>query len=404
MNGLALADINSDGRIDIIVGGVWMENPGGDVQLQNWPNYTFTNWHEFASVKVGDIDKDGLVDILLSVSEASGDLSWFKAPPDPRTGSWQGNVIDSGLNNVHNISLVDIDKDGRLDVAASEYEGAGQLSLYLQRDSGWEVKALGADSLHNMQEGDLGNDGDIDFFGVTAFGVNPVIVYENVSVGKSNRILVFSRTLGFRHGAISDGIAAIEQLASDNGFRVDSTEDSSVFTAENLANYAAVVFLNPSGNILNDTQRLAFQQYIQNGGGFVGVHNATAFVLEDWQWYTGLVGARFSSEIDTQSTQLQIVDDSHVSTQNLPAVWNITIESYNFSASPLGNGVTVLVNLDESSVQGGTMGSDHPWSWYQAYDGGRSWYTSGGAESSDYQDSNFLNHLLGGIKYAAEFN
>lgn len=67
------------------------------------------------------------------------------------------------------------------------------------------------------------------------------------------------------------------------------------------------------------------------------------------------------------------------------------------------NGVTVLINLDESSVSGGTMGANHPFSWYHAYDGGCSWYTVGGADSANYLDANFLKHILGGIRYAGAF-
>lgn len=176
-----------------------------------------------------------------------------------------------------------------------------------------------------------------------------------------------------------------------------------MFTPANLARYRAVVFLNPSGDVLNTAQRDAFRKFVEAGGGFVGIHNATAFVLEDWDWYTKLVGARYVSEISTQPSRLQIVNTTHISTQGLPNPWLTTIESYNFDVNPKFNGVTVLINLDKSSVSGGTMGADHPWSWYRAYDGGRSWYTTGGANSPDYTDANFLKHILGGIRYAGGF-
>src|SRR5262249_12201465 len=99
----------------------------------------------------------------------------------------------------------------------------------------------------------------------------------------------------------------------------------------------------------------------------------------------------------------QILDATHPSTQGLPNPWVRPFESYNWDVNPKVNGATVLINLDETSVTGGTMGSDHPFSWYHAYDGGRSWYTVGGAETADYQDANFLRHILGGIRYAGGF-
>jgi type 1 glutamine amidotransferase len=101
--------------------------------------------------------------------------------------------------------------------------------------------------------------------------------------------------------------------------------------------------------------------------------------------------------------RLQILSPSHVSTAGLPNPWLFTTEAYNFDVNPKSNGVTVLINLDESSTVGGTMGSDHPYSWYHSFDGGRAWYTTGGANSPDYLDTNFRRHLLGGIRYAAHF-
>jgi len=402
-NGLDVADLNGDGRRDIVVGGVWMENPGGDVSTAAWPKHTFAAWNDFAAVRVVDIDRDLRPDIVLSVSEDIGKLSWFKAPADPRNGTWVENAIDTGLDHVHNFEVFDVDKDGFLDVTASEYRGAGRLIVY--RGNGgasWQPKELGRDFLHNLRAGDLDNDGDIDFFGANAFGVNPVIVYRNTAV-LASRVLVFSKTLGFRHASIPDGIKAIQQLGTANAFTVDATEDSSLFTPANLERYKAVVFLNPSGDVLDPGQRAAFQSYIENGGGFAGVHNATALVLEDWDWYTKLVGARYVSEISTQPSRLQIVNTTHISTQGLPNPWNVTVETYNWNVNPKVNGATVLINLDETSVSGGTMGADHPWSWFHAYDGGRSWYTVGGANTPDYQDANFLKHLLGGIRYAGAF-
>lgn len=73
------------------------------------------------------------------------------------------------------------------------------------------------------------------------------------------RVLVFSKTAGFRHDSIPDGVAAIRQLGESGGFTVDATEDAGAFTARNLRRYDAVVFLSTTGDVLGPAQQRAFE-------------------------------------------------------------------------------------------------------------------------------------------------
>ena len=211
------------------------------------------------------------------------------------------------------------------------------------------------------------------------------------------KILVFSSTNGYRHSAIPNGKAAIEKLGKENGFDVEATEDSLVFTEDNLKKYAAVVFLNTTGNILDYKQEAAFERYIQAGGGYVGIHSATDTEY-DWIWYAKLVGANFESHPKQQNAKLNVVDKTHASTKHLPDTWERFDEWYNFKN--LNKDVHVLVKIDEKSYEGGKMGDDHPMAWYHEYDGGRSFYTEFGHTEESYVDSNYLKHILGGIQYA----
>jgi type 1 glutamine amidotransferase len=400
-NGLDVADLNADGRIDLVVGGVWMENPGGDLATNPWPKHVFGAWHDFATVRVADLDSDGRPDILLSVSEARGKVSWFRNPGPDSPAPWSEEIVAADLDHAHGTAIHDFDHDGQLDIAASEYEGPGRFFIYLRRPKAWIPTVIGTDALHNFLAADLERDGDIDFFGVNAWETKPAIVDRNVGTPPEKRVLVYSRTLGFRHDAIPIGIQTIQELGVANGFSVDATEDPSVFTTSGLARYRAVVFLNPSGDVLNAAKRAAFRGFIESGGGFVGVHNATAYVLEDWPWYTRLVGARYHSEIVTQPSVLRIVDHQHPSTVGLADPWATEVESYNFQPVSVDPGIRVLVSLDEASVKGGTMGATHPFSWYRFFDGGWSWYTTGGANVADYRSPAFRQHLLGGIRQAS---
>ncbi|WP_156925970.1 lectin [Glycomyces arizonensis] len=213
--------------------------------------------------------------------------------------------------------------------------------------------------------------------------------------------LIYSETAGFRHGAIPDGIAAIENLAAEHGFTVDATEDSAQFTDDNLAQYDVVIWLNTTGDVLDDAQQGAFERYIQAGGGYAGVH-AASDTEHEWAWYGDLVGAYFNNHPTPQDATVKVEDPAHPSTAHLDPLWERFDEWYNFRTNPRGD-VHVLASLDESSYDpgSGAMGPEHPIAWCQDFDGGRSWYTGLGHTAESYSDPAFLQHLLGGIRSAA---
>ncbi|WP_205500073.1 ThuA domain-containing protein [Rufibacter psychrotolerans] len=217
------------------------------------------------------------------------------------------------------------------------------------------------------------------------------------AMAKPPKVLVFSKTAKFRHGSIKIGNQAILKLGAENNFAVDTTTDATKINPQNLKQYAAVVFLSTTGDILNAEQEKAFERYIQKGGGFVGVHAATDCEY-DWEWYGNLVGAYFGGHPHGQTATLNIVDANHISTKHLPAQWSRKDEWYNFKW--IKEGLNVLITIDEKSYKGGTNGDFHPMAWYHDFDGGRSFYTELGHTDQSYTDPLFLNHLLGGIKYA----
>ena len=212
-------------------------------------------------------------------------------------------------------------------------------------------------------------------------------------------VLIFSKTSAFRHESIPDGIAAIRELGKAHGFAVDCTEDASRFTDPELARYKVVMFLNTTGDILDDLQKAAFERYIRAGGAFVGVHSATDTEY-GWAWYGHLVGAYFASHPQIQRAVVHIEDLGHASTEGLPVLWERTDEWYNFRSNPRDH-VHVLATLDETSYSGGKMGPDHPIAWCQEIDGGRSWYTAMGHTKESYAEPLYRQHLLGGIESAA---
>ncbi|NSL88866.1 PKD domain-containing protein [Chitinophaga sp. Mgbs1] len=212
------------------------------------------------------------------------------------------------------------------------------------------------------------------------------------------KVLVFTKTAAFRHASIAAGINAVQHLGRENGFLVDTTENAERFNEDSLQQYAAVIFLNTTGDVLNNDQEADFERYIQAGGGYVGIHAATDTEY-DWGWYNHLAGAYFLSHPPgTHKATVKVVSKSFPATAGLPDQFEHTDEWYNFKQRDTTT--TVLMKVDEQSYQGGTMGNDHPVSWYHDYDGGRAFYTALGHTEECYSDSLFLKHILGGIQYA----
>ncbi len=213
------------------------------------------------------------------------------------------------------------------------------------------------------------------------------------------RVLVFTKTAGFHHSSIPNGIAAIEKLGKENNFEVDTTTNAAMFTEDTLKKYAAVIFLNSTGDLLNNYQEADFERYIQAGGGYVGVH-AAADAEYDWGWYGRLAGAYFKSHPLIQKAKLNVVEKDNDATEALHASWTRTDEWYNFKK--ISKDVHVLLNIDESTYEGGENGKDHPMAWYHDFDGGRAFYTELGHTEESYSEPLYLQHLLGGIKYESE--
>ncbi|MFI2346028.1 ThuA domain-containing protein [Streptomyces sp. NPDC019443] len=214
----------------------------------------------------------------------------------------------------------------------------------------------------------------------------------------AKRVLVFSKTAGFRHDSIPAGVAALKELGKDGNITVDATEEAGQFTTSNLARYDAVVFLSTTGDVLGAEQQKAFENYVATGGGYMGVH-AAADTEYDWKFYGGLVGAYFASHPQIQPATVRVEDHTHPSTTHLEDAWERTDEWYNYRTNPRGK-ARVLATLDETTYQGGTMKGDHPIAWCQTYEGGRAFYTGGGHTKESYAEQAFRRHLLGGLRYA----
>jgi cytochrome c len=230
----------------------------------------------------------------------------------------------------------------------------------------------------------------------------PRIIPHTVDRLEGAKILVFSKTVGWRHDSIPEGIATFQKLAEQEKFSVVATEDSAIFNDLDLKQFNAIVFLNTTLNILDDDQQLAMERYIQAGGGFVGIHAAADTEWEgDWFWYRNLVGAVFKNHPNQPSNVqtakvISVAQDSVL--DKIPAEFSVADEWYNY------HDLDVLLEVDEKTYQGGEHGDHHPITWMHEYDGGRAFYTGLGHTKEIFQHPQFQQLLINGLKYSVGKN
>lgn len=224
-------------------------------------------------------------------------------------------------------------------------------------------------------------------------------------------ILVFSKTAGFRHKeAIPAANALFEGFAKEKGWGFVQTEDAAAFTPENLARFDAVVFNNVSGNVFDESQRAALKSYLEQGGGFVGIHGTGGDPAYAWRWYVDeLIGAQFIGHPmnpQFQEATIHVEDRKHPATKGLPKDWVRTEEWYSFAKSARKPGFTILATLDEKTYSPKlgpkdlSMGADHPIAWSHCVGSGRAFYSALGHRAEAYAEPEYRRMLLGATRWA----
>jgi len=228
------------------------------------------------------------------------------------------------------------------------------------------------------------------------------------------RILIYSATAGYRHEVIPASIEILKEQAPSIDVVFDATEDKEWFTDERLSAYDALLFLNNSGEVLDDAGKAAFQRYLDLGGNFIGVHCASG-CLTSTEFYRKEIGAIFDYHPAIGYASVEVSGPAHTSTSMLPAKWQLFDEMYNFRSDPRGVGATVILTADESSYEDDGVrkydhGEPHPVAWFQERGAGvqpggtagRSWYTSLGHGPETWADKLFVAHVVAGIQWAVQ--
>ncbi len=223
---------------------------------------------------------------------------------------------------------------------------------------------------------------------------------------KPLNILVFSKTMGFRHESISSGLKMLYDKSKKQNWIITATENSDLFTDDVLSGFDVAVFLNPTGDAVSNEGQAAFEKWMNAGKGLVGIH-AAADCEYDWNYYDKLLGAHFKTHPPSQKATVLIENTDHPAMKPFEGMKSYTTydEWYTFKENPREN-VHVLATLDESSIKkfdndNFRMG-DHPLIWWQEKNGIRSFYTGFGHTHEAFQDEKIIEQITHAINWAGK--
>ena len=197
------------------------------------------------------------------------------------------------------------------------------------------------------------------------------------------RLLVYSRTTGYRHDSIPAGVGALRLLGGQAGCTVDATEDPAVFTPGGLSRYAAVVFLSTSGDVLDEAGRDALERYMAAGGAWLGIHGA-ATTQYGWPYFGGLAGARFNGHPPEQTAMVTVEDPA---TRRPPPARGLDLARrvVRLPRRPAASGPRAA-HRGRGELRRRTMGADHPIAWCHEHGGGRCFYTALGHAARTFSE------------------
>lgn len=334
---------------------------------------------------------------------------------DPVTDTW-ARKADLPLARSH-FGSATVVHGNKIIIVGGKSEGSftGRISEYdVVMDSWTELCSLPSDYIVSSAEvfGDelivLGESLDGALYpmrGAISIPLEPVI---EIPEERELSILVYHETAGFRHRSIEAGIEMVAEFGNDLGWKVNSSQTSDIFQTDSLATYDVVIWLNTTGEeLLTAEEQFAFEGFIQNGGGFVGVHSATdTYRNGSWPWYNDLVGAivQVSPYHTANNTNATIdVVGEHSAVAHLGSEWNKNEEYYYWERN---GGYLFDGNIDLLRVRStgaNSYDAARPVTWYKEYDGGRSFYTALGHNASDYQNNDkFRTMVREAIIWAAE--
>jgi uncharacterized protein len=224
------------------------------------------------------------------------------------------------------------------------------------------------------------------------------------------RLLLFEKITGFRDGpSVDAGRAAFVDIAARKGWSIVTTDKGGAFAPDILNQFDVLIWNNVSGDVLTLSQRRAFQQWMEAGGAFVGIHGSAGDPVYFWDWYIDtLIGARFAGHPSAPQFQdARVVVEKHPIAAALPSEWVMNDEWYSFRSNPRANGASVIATLDEHTYspqapQGPNLRmGDHPIAWTRCVGKGRMFYSAIGHRPEAYAQPQHVALLEAAVAWAA---
>ena len=220
------------------------------------------------------------------------------------------------------------------------------------------------------------------------------------------RVLVYSGSTGYRHESIPAAVASIKSLGEKAGYVIDTSEDSAVFTAENLAKYKALVLVststdpkNPDSEWFAGARRDALQGFLKGGKGVIGLH-AAADSHYNWGWYGQMIGGYFERHPKgTPKGTVTVVDAKHPATAKLPKTLERNDEWYYYK--DFDPTMRVLITIDPKSIGDGEPDvNPNPLVWCHDFGGGRVFYRALGHTNESWSEPYMIHLMTGALAYA----
>ncbi len=250
-----------------------------------------------------------------------------------------------------------------------------------------------------------------------------------VKPAQERKVLIFTKTNGFRHGSIGIGSKALTRLGEKTGaFTAVHTEDLSFFEEDKLKEFDAVCFFNTTmdvfrprnfeklkGEARQDAEetdarlKANLMKFIKSGKGFVGIHAATDTCYE-WPEYGEMIGGYFDGHPWTAGTEVvvRIADGQEAHPLNQPIdskSLNFKEEIYQFKAPYDSKKVHMLLRLDTEKSDMTRRGikredKDFGVAWIKKHGEGRVFYCSLGHNNHIFWNERVMGHYLSGFQWA----